>query len=115
MSYKDYVVKLINENKDTGINIYLTLRFIGKIEDVIKRGLPEGFSDIKSYIKNALTELPFQIDKFKKSVEWIKNQDEWPNIVDNMNLHYDFDINKYLDNKVSESDKRLGLGNHGQV
>jgi hypothetical protein len=88
-------------------SIKLAIRFINKLEDILKNGLPDGFDDVKEFLRNAISELPWQVDKFKKSVDYMKAQGEWPVISSDMEHNFDFDIDKYMDVKVAEMEGKL--------
>src|SRR5271157_2103993 len=98
---------MLAEGLEVNPSTHLAVRFLGKMEEVIKRGLPDGFDDVRLFVKNAISELPWQIDKFKNSVEWMKTQPEWENILFSMKHEYDFDLNQFLDVKLMTMEKLL--------
>jgi hypothetical protein len=98
---------MLNEGEEVGNEIHLASRFMQKIEGVLKHGLPDAFEDFKDFLRNSLTELPWQIDKFKKAVEWIKSQDQYQEIINNIKHNFDFNLDKLLDAKVVHMEKEL--------
>jgi hypothetical protein len=99
--------KLLNEDEESTTYAYLAARFLSKLDDVIKHGLPDIFDDMRGLVINYITELPWEVDKFKKSVEWIKSQDKWPEMADDIKHNFDFDISKFLDLKVQSMEDKL--------
>jgi hypothetical protein len=108
VSYKNYLnKKLMNEDEESTTYAYLAARFLSKLDDVIKHGLPEVFDDMRGFVINGITELPWEVSKFKKSVEWIKSQEKWLEMVEEIKHNFDFNIDKFLELKLASMEDKL--------